>query len=225
MPSPWHKSCNEIRVVYSTCSTCHHCIGPIRVLITGMWNVSVWQFCMRFSVFSSNFFSVFRFWMIFSTVLRFLIGPMPPPKSLHLRSFMSIKKQRFHLAAFVRFRCASLLANILRDVKQMWWIVRFLHKSLTTKEPSVKDKMKLSMEYFDSEALIKQQEIGSFNIPPPPSWPKLPSNAPLSMIFYWRMLHVINECCRIWQSHLLVLLLLLGYFACKHVSTMRNFSF
>ena len=28
--------------------------------------------------------------------------------------------------------------------------------------------MKLSMEYFDSEALIKQQEIGSFNIPPPP---------------------------------------------------------
>ena len=91
---------------------------------------------------------------------------------------MSIKKQRFHLAAFVRFRCASLLANILRDVKQMCGIVRFLHKSLTTKEPSVKDKMKLSMKYFDSEALIRQQEIGSFNIPPPPSWPKLPSNAP-----------------------------------------------
>ena len=57
-------------------------------------------------------------------------------------------------------------------------IVRFLHKSLTTEEPSIKDKMKLSMEYFDSEALIKQQEIGSFNIPPPPSRPKLPSNAP-----------------------------------------------
>ena len=38
------------------------------------------------------------------------------------------------------------------------------------------------------------------------------------------MLHVINEYCRIWQSHLLVLLLLLGYFACKHVSAKRNFS-
>ena len=125
----------------------------------------------------------------FSTVLRFLIGPIPPPKSLHLRSFMSIKKQRFHLAAFVRFRCASLLANILRDVKQMCGIVRFLHKSLTTKEPSVKDKMKLSMEYFDSEALIKQQEIGSFNIPPPPSPLPPPGQnclqmPHLSMIFY-----------------------------------------
>ena len=57
-------------------------------------------------------------------------------------------------------------------------IVRFLHKSLTTEEPSIKDKMKPSMEYFDSGALIKQQEIGSFNIPPSPSWQKLPSNAP-----------------------------------------------
>ena len=34
------------------------------------------------------------------------------------------------------------------------------------------------MNYCDSEALIKQQEIGSFNIPPPLSRPKLPSNAP-----------------------------------------------
>ena len=57
-------------------------------------------------------------------------------------------------------------------------IVRFLHKSLATEEPSIKDKMKLSMSYCDSEALIKQQEIGSFNIPPPPSRPQLPSNAP-----------------------------------------------
>ena len=47
--------------------------------------------------------------------------------------------------------------------------------------------MKLSMEYFDSEALIKQQEIVSFKIPPPsslnPSRPKLPSNAPLEHDF------------------------------------------
>ena len=57
-------------------------------------------------------------------------------------------------------------------------VVRFLHKSLTTEEPPIKDKMKLSMKYFDSEALIKLQEIGSFKIPPPPSRPKLPSNAP-----------------------------------------------
>ena len=39
--------------------------------------------------------------------------------------------------------------------------------------------MKLSMEYFDSESLIKQQKISSFKIPlPPSSQPNLPSNAP-----------------------------------------------
>ena len=47
----------------------------------------------------------------------------------------------------------------------MCGIVRFLRKSLSTEELSVKYKIKLSMEYFDSEALIKQQEIGSFKIP------------------------------------------------------------
>ena len=31
---------------------------------------------------------------------------------------MSIKKQRVHLATFVRFRYVSLLANVLRDVKE-----------------------------------------------------------------------------------------------------------
>ena len=63
------------------------------------------------------------------------------------------------------------MANILRDVKQIrlkfpalgtnlkkrscqdiCGIVRFLRKSLTTEELSVKDKIKLTMEYFDSEA-------------------------------------------------------------------------
>ena len=34
----------------------------------------------------------------------------------------------------------------------MWGIVGFLHKSLIAEEPSIKDKMKLSLEYFDSEA-------------------------------------------------------------------------
>lgn len=39
--------------------------------------------------------------------------------------------------------------------------------------------MKLFMDYFDSETLVKQQEIVSFKSPPPPaSKPKLPSNAP-----------------------------------------------
>ena len=38
--------------------------------------------------------------------------------------------------------------------------------------------MKVSMDYFDSEALIKQQEISSLKItPPPPSLTNLPSNA------------------------------------------------
>ena len=35
-------------------------------------------------------------------------------------------------------------------------IVRFLHKSFIGEDPSIKDKTKLSMEYFDSGALIKQ---------------------------------------------------------------------
>ena len=38
--------------------------------------------------------------------------------------------------------------------------------------------MELSMEYFDSEALTKEQEIGHLKAPPPTSRPKLPSNAP-----------------------------------------------
>ena len=50
-------------------------------------------------------------------------------------------------------------------------------KSLIAEDPLININMKLSMEYFDSEALIKQQQIGSFKIPPPfPA--KLPSNAP-----------------------------------------------
>ena len=92
----------------------------------------------------------------------------------------------------------------------MYEIVSFLHKSLIAEEPSIKDKMKLPMEYFDPEALIKQQEVVPFK-PPSPSLPKLPSNVPLNMIFL--------------LSHLLVLLLFLGFFACKHVSSMRIFSF
>ena len=52
-----------------------------------------------------------------------------------------------------------------------------MYKSFIAEEPSIKDKMKLSLEYFDSEASITQQDIASFKIPPPPSRPKLPSNA------------------------------------------------
>ena len=49
----------------------------------------------------------------------------------------------------------------------MYKIVRYLYKSFIAEEPSLKDKMKLSMECFDSEASIKQQEIVSFKILPP----------------------------------------------------------
>ena len=83
--------------------------------------------------------------------------------------------------------------------------------------------MELSMEYFDSEALTKEQEIGHLKAPPPTSRPKLPSNGPrLNMIYHWRLLCVINECCRIWRSHLIVFLQLLGYFAPMHVSLMQK---
>ena len=37
----------------------------------------------------------------------------------------------------------------------MYGIFGFLHKSFIAEEPSIKDKMKLSLEYFDSEASIK----------------------------------------------------------------------
>ena len=84
---------------------------------------------------------------------------------------MSTRMQSVRFAAFFRFRYASLMANTLRDVKQirlkfpalgtnlkkrscqdMCRIVRFLRKSLTSEELSVKYKIKLFMEYFDSEA-------------------------------------------------------------------------
>ena len=44
------------------------------------WDVKMYwflQFCMWFSVLI-EFLSVFRFWMILSTVLRFLMGPNAP---------------------------------------------------------------------------------------------------------------------------------------------------
>ena len=73
-----HKYCNEISAVYSVCSTCHHCVGSIRVLITGMWKCIGWDSftcCFRFW---SYFFRFFGFGWFFSTVLRFLIGPNAP---------------------------------------------------------------------------------------------------------------------------------------------------
>ena len=56
--------------------------------------------------------------------------------------------------------------------------------------------------------------------PPPPPPLTLPGQnclqmPYLNMIFYRRILCVINECCRKWKCHLLVLLLLLGYTAQK----------
>ena len=47
---------NDISVVYSVCSTCHHCLGSIMVLITGMWKcIGCVSFACGFR-FSSNFF-------------------------------------------------------------------------------------------------------------------------------------------------------------------------
>ena len=84
----------------------------------------------------------------------------------------------------------------------MYRIVRFLYKSFITEEPSLKDKMKPSMECFDSEALIKQQEIVSFKIPPPPFLPKLPLNAQTEYDFLqkdalcismWILPHILTD--------------------------------
>ena len=60
----------------------------------------------------------------------------------------------------------------------MYKIVRYLYKSFITEEPSLIDKMKLSTECFDSEASIKQQEIVSFKIPPPPFPTKIALKCP-----------------------------------------------
>ena len=52
--------------------------------------------------------------------------------------------------------------------------------------------MKLSVEYFDSQALIKQREI--LNSPPHPlSRQNLPSNAPLECNFF-------TEGCFVWST-------------------------
>lgn len=53
-----------------------------------------------------------------------------------------------------------------RSCQDMYKIFRFLHKSLIAEELSIKDKMKLFMDYFDSETLVKQLEIVSFKSPP-----------------------------------------------------------
>ena len=94
-----------------------------------------------------------------------------------------------------------------------------------------------------------RRSIRGFSIPPPPppahlnfgrlvrsysrlSGPKLRSNAPLKQIFCWRFLFfVVNECCRIKRSHLLVSGAAVGWFARMHQTAftfhfgwIRNFS-
>ena len=57
-------------------SSCQHCIGPIRVLRTGMWTLIDFDgFAWGFR-FWSNFFAVLRLWIIFSTAWRFLMDPL-----------------------------------------------------------------------------------------------------------------------------------------------------
>ena len=57
--------------------------------------------------------------------------------------------------------------------------------------------MKLSMEYFDSEALTKEQEIVHLKAPPLLPGQNCLQMPRLNMIYHWRLLCVINECCRI----------------------------
>ena len=53
---------------------------------------------------------------------------------------------------------------------------------------------------------------------------KLRSNAPLKHNFYSTILCVIHECCRISQSRVFVFGAAVWFSACKHHSTLSNFS-
>ena len=103
-----------------------------------------------------------------------------------------------------------------RSCQDMYEIVSFLHKSLVAEEPSIKDKMKLPMEYFDSEALIKQQEIVLFK-PPSPSLPKLPSNAPPEYDFFTKS--PVSFCCYSWVTSLVSMFLPGEFFPSKPTIT------
>lgn len=90
-------------------------------------------------------------------------------------------------------RSGNKLENIhsaKRSYQDMYKIVRYLYKSFIAQEPSLKDKMKLSMGCFDSEASIKQQDIVSFKIPPPLSHQNCLLMPQLNMTFYRSMLCV-----------------------------------
>ena len=73
-----HKYSKEISVVYSVCSACHHCIGLIRFLITGMWKCIGFESFHAVFGFDRIFCRFFGSWWFFSTVLRFLISPNAP---------------------------------------------------------------------------------------------------------------------------------------------------
>lgn len=66
-----------------------------------------------------------------------------------MRSSMSIKMQRVHLAAIVCFRYASLLANILRDVNQRRLKFPVLGTNLKIHSPQ-NDLAKICMEVSGS---------------------------------------------------------------------------
>ena len=83
----------------------------------GCENVSVLTVLQRFPVLIEFFFSVFRFWMIFSTVLQFLMGP-PPLKIASSVSYENILIDSTLMKNFVGLISSEfeVLHSLLDDV-------------------------------------------------------------------------------------------------------------
>ena len=86
----------------------------------GCENVSVLTVLHAVSGFDRIFFSVFRFWMIFSTVLQFLMGPNAPPplKIVSSVSYENILIDSTLMKHFVGLKSSQfeVLHSLLDDV-------------------------------------------------------------------------------------------------------------
>ena len=74
-----HKYSKEISVVYSGCSACHHCIGLIRFLITGMWKCIGFESFHAVFGFDRIFFRFFGSWWFFFYGFAVSNKPQCPP--------------------------------------------------------------------------------------------------------------------------------------------------